>query len=137
MCNMGPETEPFTHQRKVQNIGNTISQTDKQLAGAHKNSKKHIYEQHGLHKNLDPVVMNRQCKYPVYLLVATTSGIIQVACSRVQPRKVTIEKKDKINEYNKKRKRQKEERTSVPRPLSWNIYVKKQRRHNNVCELID
>jgi len=22
---MGPETEPFTHQRKVQNIGNTIS----------------------------------------------------------------------------------------------------------------
>jgi hypothetical protein len=35
------------------------------------------------------------------------------------------------------------ERTSVPRPLSWNIYVKKQCRHiniagyNNVCELID
>ena len=50
---MGPETEPFTHQRKVQNIGNTISQTDKQLA------EPHIYEQHGLHKNLDPVVMNR------------------------------------------------------------------------------
>ena len=43
----------------------------------------------------------------------------------------------------KKRKRQTEERTSVPRPLSWNIYVKKQCRHinragyNNVCELID
>jgi hypothetical protein len=42
-----------------------------------------------------------------------------------------------------KRKRQKEERTSVPRPLSWNIYAKKQCRHinragyNNVCELID
>jgi hypothetical protein len=41
-----------------------------------------------------------------------------------------------------KRKRQKEERTSVP-PLSWNIYAKKQCRHinragyNNVCELID
>jgi hypothetical protein len=40
-------------------------------------------------------------------------------------------------------KRQKEERTSVPRPLSWNIYVKKQCWHinragyNNVCELID
>jgi hypothetical protein len=32
---------------------------DKWLAGPHKNSKKHIYEQHGLHKNLDPVVMNR------------------------------------------------------------------------------
>ena len=30
---------------------------DKQLAGPHKNSKKHIYEQHGLYKNLDPVVM--------------------------------------------------------------------------------
>ena len=59
MCNMGPETEPFTHQRKVQNIGNTISETDKQLAGPHKNSKKHIYEQHGLHENLVPVVMNR------------------------------------------------------------------------------
>jgi hypothetical protein len=25
MRNMGPEPEPFTHQRKVQNIGNTIS----------------------------------------------------------------------------------------------------------------
>jgi Fe-S-cluster-containing dehydrogenase component len=66
-----------------------------------------------------------------------------VACSRVLPRKVTIEKKDEINEYKKKRKRQKEERTSVHRPLSWNIYVKKQCRHinragcNNVCELID
>jgi hypothetical protein len=39
--------------------------------------------------------------------------------------------------------RQKEERTSVPRPLSWNIYVKKQCRHINragyikKCELID
>ena len=96
---MGPETEPFTHQRKVQNIGNT----DKQLAGTHKNSK-NTYEQHGLHKNLDPVVMNRLCKYPVYFLVATTSGFIQVACSQVQPRKVTIEKKDKINEYKKKEK---------------------------------
>jgi hypothetical protein len=32
----------------------------------------------------------------------TTSGFIQVACSRVQPRKVTIEKKDEINEYKKK-----------------------------------
>jgi hypothetical protein len=43
----------------------------------------------------------------------------------------------------KKRKRQKEERTSVPRHLSWNIYAKKQCRHinragyNNVSELID
>ena len=82
MCNMGPEIESFTHQRKIQNIGNTISQTDKQLARLHKNSKKHIYEQHGLHNILDPVVMNRQCKYPVYCLVATTSGFIQVACSR-------------------------------------------------------
>jgi hypothetical protein len=47
--------------------------------------------------------MNR-CKYPVYFLVATTSGFIQVACSRVQPRKVTIKKKDEINEYTKKEK---------------------------------
>ena len=59
MCNMGPEIEPFTHQRKIQNIGNTILWTDKQLSGTHKNSKKHIYEQHGLHKNLDLVVMSR------------------------------------------------------------------------------
>ena len=56
---------------------------------------------------------------PYIFLVATTSGFIQVACSRVQPRKVTIEKKDEINEYKekeiqKKRKRQKEERTSDP-----------------------
>jgi hypothetical protein len=48
----------------------------------------------------------------------------------------------KKKEIQKKRKRQKEERTSVP-PLSWNIYVKKQCPHinragyNNVCELID
>jgi hypothetical protein len=36
----------------------------------------------------------------------------------------------------KKKKRQKEERTSVPRPLSWNIYVKKQCRHiNRAAEL--
>jgi hypothetical protein len=45
--------------------------------------------------------------------------------------------------YKKQRKRQKEEHTSVPRPLLWNIYVKKQCRHinragyNKVCELID
>jgi hypothetical protein len=45
--------------------------------------------------------------------------------------------------YKTKRKRQKEERTSVLPPLSWNIYVKKQCRHinragcNNVRELID
>jgi hypothetical protein len=43
----------------------------------------------------------------------------------------------------KKKEKPKGERTSVPRPLSWNIYVKKQCRHtiragyNNVCELID
>ena len=45
----------------------------------------------------------------------------------------------KKKEIQKKRKRQKEERTSVPRPLSWNIYAKKQCRagYNNVCELID
>ena len=50
---------------------------------------------------------------PYIFLVATTSGFIQVACSRVHPRKVTIEKKDEINEkkYQKKRK-------SVP-PISY------------------
>ena len=43
----------------------------------------------------------------------------------------------------KKKEKPKGERTSVPRPLSWNIYVKKQCRHtnragyNNVCQLID
>ena len=42
-----------------------------------------------------------------------------------------------------KKENPKGERTSVPRPLSWNIYVKKQCRHinragyNNVCELIE
>jgi hypothetical protein len=43
-----------------------------------------------------------------------------------------------------KKEKPKGERTSVPHPLSWNIYhVKKQCRHiniagyNNVCELID
>ena len=129
MCNMGPETEPFTHQRKVQNIGNTISQTDKELAGPHKNSKKHIYEQYGLHKNLDQVVMNRQCKFPVYFLVATTSGFIQVACSQVQPRKVTIEKTDEINEYKKKeiqkkRKRQKVDKNQCSPPYHGIFMIK-------------
>jgi hypothetical protein len=70
---MGPETEPFTHQRKVQNIGNTISETDKQLAGPHKNSKKHIYEQHGLHENLNPVVMNLLNMTEILLKVALNS----------------------------------------------------------------
>jgi hypothetical protein len=83
------------------------------------------------------------------LLVATTSGFIQVACSRVQPRKVTIEKKDEINEYKKKKYKKKEKtkrgayQCHPPPLLSWNIYVKQQCRHinrtgyNNVCELID
>ena len=32
MCNMGPETEPFTHQRKVQNIdGQTIGRATQEL----------------------------------------------------------------------------------------------------------
>jgi hypothetical protein len=46
----------------------------------------------------------------------TTSGFIQVACSRVQPRKVTIEKKDEINEYKKKevQKKGKDKKKSVP-----------------------
>jgi hypothetical protein len=55
-------------------------------------------------------------------------------CSRVQPRKVTIEKKDEINEYKKKEiqnKKGKDKKKSVTRPLSWNIYVKKQCRHIN------
>jgi hypothetical protein len=69
--------------------GQTIGRATQEL------KKTHIYEQHGLHKNLE---------YPVYFLVATTPGFIQVACSRVQPRKVTIEKKDEINEYKKKEK---------------------------------
>ena len=55
---------------------------------------------------------------------------MQVACSRVQPRKVTIEKKDEINEYKikeiqKKRKRQKEERTSAPPPPYHGIFMLK------------
>jgi hypothetical protein len=46
----------------------------------------------------------------VYLIVATTSGFIQVACSRVQPREVTIDKKDEINEYKKKKKKKKKKK---------------------------
>ena len=60
MCNMGPETEPFTHQKKGPEHrkhdiidGQTIGRDTQEL------KKTHIYEQHGLHKNLDPVVMNR------------------------------------------------------------------------------
>jgi hypothetical protein len=57
---MGPETEPFNYSpkkgpehRKHDIIdGQTIGRDTQEL-------KKHIYEQHGLHKNLDPIVMNR------------------------------------------------------------------------------
>jgi hypothetical protein len=54
-------------------------------------------------------------KHPAYFFVATTLGFIQVACSRVQPRKVTIEKKDEINEYKKKeiQKKGKDKKKSV------------------------
>ena len=55
--------------------------------------------------------------HPVYFLVATTSGFIQVACSRVQPRKVTIEKKDeKMNTQKKEiqNKKGKDKKKSVP-----------------------
>jgi hypothetical protein len=48
-----------------------------------------------------------------------TSGFIQVACSRVQPRKVTIEKKDKINEY-KKREKTKRRAYQCPPPFITN-----------------
>jgi hypothetical protein len=34
-------------------------------------------------------------------------------------------------EIQKKKEKSKGERASVPRPLSWNIYVKKQCRHTN------
>jgi hypothetical protein len=36
--------------------------------------------------------------------------------------------------YTKKKEKTKGERTSVPRPLSWNTYVKKQCRHTNRAE---
>jgi hypothetical protein len=52
-----------------------------------------------------------------FLQVATTSGFIQVACNRVQPRKVTIEKKEEINEYKKKEiqnEKGKDKKKSVP-----------------------
>ena len=51
---------------------------------------------------------------------------------------MNIQKKKK----SKEKEKPKGERTSVPLPLSWNIYVKKQCRHlnragyNNMCELI-
>ena len=51
--------------------------------------------------------------------------------------------KKRWNKWIQKKEIQKEERTSVPCPLSLNIYVKKQCRHinragyNNVCGLID
>jgi hypothetical protein len=47
-----------------------------------------------------------------------------------------LKKKDEINEYKKKRNTKKKEKTKrrayqCPRPLSLNIYVKKQCRHIN------
>ena len=39
MCNMGPDNEPFTHQRKVQNIGiidgQTIGRVTQELKKTH------------------------------------------------------------------------------------------------------
>jgi hypothetical protein len=58
---------------------------------------------------------------------------IEPTCRMITQKKRNAQKKEKP----------KGERTSVARPLSWNIYVKKQCRHtnsagyNNVCELID
>jgi hypothetical protein len=49
----------------------------------------------------------------------TTSGFIQVACSRVQPRKVTIEKTDEINEHTKKEIQKKRKRQKVERNLHY------------------
>ena len=50
------------------------------------------------------------------LFSRTTSGFFQLACSRVQPRKVTIEKKGEINEYKKKncKKKARDKKKSVP-----------------------
>ena len=56
---MGSETEPFTHQRKVQNIETRYHRRTNNWQGHTRTKKKHIYEQHGLHENMDLVVMNR------------------------------------------------------------------------------
>ena len=60
MCNMGPETEPFTPPKKGPEHwkhdiidGQTIGRATQEL------KKNHIYEQRGLNKDLDPIVMNR------------------------------------------------------------------------------
>ena len=60
MCNMGPETEPFNSPKKGPEHrkhdiidGQTIGRATQEL------KKPHIYEQRGLHKDLDSIVMNR------------------------------------------------------------------------------
>ena len=57
---MGPETEPFTPPKKGPEHwkhdiidGQTIGRATQEL------KKPHIYEQRGLNKDLDPIVMNR------------------------------------------------------------------------------
>ena len=59
MCNMGPETEPFTNQRKVRTSETRYHRRTNNWQDHTRTKKKHIYEQHGLHINLDQVVMNQ------------------------------------------------------------------------------
>jgi hypothetical protein len=56
MCNIRPENSPKKGPELWKHDiidGQTIGRATQEL------KKTHIYEQHGLHKNLDPVVMNR------------------------------------------------------------------------------
>ena len=52
MCNMGPETEPFTHQTSETQYHRRTNNWQ----GHTRAKKTHIYEQRGLHKDLDPIV---------------------------------------------------------------------------------
>ena len=56
---MGPETERLLTKERSRTSEHDI--IDGQAIGraTQELKKNHIYEQHGLHKNLDPVVMNR------------------------------------------------------------------------------
>ena len=55
---MGPETEPLTKERSRTSETRYHRRTNN-WQGHTRAKKNHIYEQRGLHKDLDPIVMNR------------------------------------------------------------------------------
>ena len=56
---MGPETERLLTKERSRTSETRYHRRTNNWQGHTRAKKKHIYEQRGLHKDLDPIVMNR------------------------------------------------------------------------------